>query len=210
MNKSFLHFVSITACAFTLSITSPAQASWTCNWFGIGCQADDTPSQKENDSAAEYSKTIDQNNPPKVFAFAVSGSFNADGDLASETVICDTREREDRHCAIRKFVPSLKRNVTVIFKPFAHDLGMYKLASMIESNLGQDPDFRTKESIYLTAYEAEDGVAGFAGLHGKLSISAIAERDIKITVFKGGHYSASPTKNEPIGNVTLKFKGVLK
>lgn len=46
----------------------------------------------------ELPSTVDQNNPPEVFVFAISGIFDAWTAIPEETFSCDTREREDRAC----------------------------------------------------------------------------------------------------------------
>lgn len=193
-------------CLF-LGVSAPAHAGMLCSWLGIGCDPVATMGRSA-DGDAPAPTQIDQNNPPQVFSFTVSGKFDEWTDIAPETFVCDTREREDRACEWRGHIPEIKRLITVHFKPFAHDLGMYNIKGWVESNIAQDGNFRVKMGID-DAPEFQEAPGVLISVRKGVSLTHLAQFTLKAQIFEAGSYKVNLRK-EPYGAVTLKFKEVLK
>lgn len=177
----------------SLVFSSPAHAGVTCDWLGIGCEG------------AAASTDIDQNNPPDVFSFTVSGTFSNWADIKPETFVCDTRKREDRVCMWQKYIPEIKRDATLILEPFAHDQGMYTISGFLANRFGKDPAFSGKVGV-MQKYEGTN----FLNPIGQMSITLLSQTPV-ITEFRpSNHRGEVDFKAPALGTVTLTFKDVLK
>jgi len=191
-----LHTFSLSGIARTIVFSAllyctaglpPAHAGWMCDSLGIGCGTDGADGVK-----------IDQNNPPEVFSFTISGTFKDWTDIPKETFICDTRAREDRACIWEGYIPEIKRNATLVLEPFPHDLGMYDVRALIAHNLGRDTNF------YADITDVSSGL----GLPTKASISWLSENPFQMRIYPRT-YSNVDLEND-LGLIKISFQSVLK
>ncbi|MCR4378450.1 MAG: hypothetical protein NUV50_10220 [Rhodospirillales bacterium] len=190
----------------SLTYANPANAGWACDWFGIGCETVTVPGKP---GAVKLSAEIDQNNPPEVFAFTISGTFDEWTAIPEETFICDTRKREDRACVWQGYIEEIKRSPTLIFKPFAHDLGMYGVDGFIANAFGKDPEYRSHVGVAMVE-QVEGKPFAYLAYFKQISITHLAQYPLQMDVFKGGYRSLEKDRDVPVGKITATFKGVLK
>lgn len=190
----------------SLTISTTSQAGPLCDWLGIGCDPIHTTGRSDDDAPAPT--VIDQNNPPEVFAFTVSGAFDEWSDIPPEPFVCDTREREDRSCIWYGHLAEIKRNAAVKFTPYPHDRGMYKVDAWVESKLAQDPNFRVYVGID-DAPDIQEAPGVLVPVRRGISITHLAQYTLKGQIFEAGRYTVNK-RETPFGAITLKFKEVLK
>lgn len=191
----------------SLTFANPAHAGWTCDWFGIGCETVTVPGKP---GAVELSSAVNQNNPPEVFVFAISGTFDEWTAIPEETFICDTREREDRACVWQGHIEEIKRRPTLMFKPFAHDLGMYGVNGWIAHNLGEDSSYRTNIGVAMVE-QVEGKPFAYVAPFKQISITHLAQYPLQMDIYKRSRDSRDKGRDiPPVGKITATFKGVLK
>ena len=182
-------FLPLSICISLLSPTF-AHADWLCSWLGIGCRG---------------AAAVDQENPPEVFSFTVSGTFEDWTDIPPETFVCDTREHEDRSCRWRVRIPEIKRYATVVFEPFPHDLGMYKVRAVVEHNLGRDLDYGATRGIQI-----QEGGINMVASFREISITEIAKSLLVVEIRKSNYRGQIDWKSPTYGRIELKFQDVIK
>ena len=192
------HSFRLICIGISLIYSAPVQAGWLCDGLGIGCDPIPTTGRSADDDAPAPT-VIDQNNPPKIFSFTISGKFTQWTDIAPETFVCDTRKREDRSCIWEGYIPEIKRNATVIFKPFAHDRGMYETSFLVAHNLGKDMNYRAS------------GVRLDGGpFPASLSISWLVENPFQVLIRKSNYKGEVDRSAPPYGHLDIAFKEVLR
>ncbi|HEY9081564.1 hypothetical protein [Magnetovibrio sp.] len=189
MRRVLNRLALVTACIL-LAIAPPAHAGALCSWFGVACGT--------GTSEPELSDKIDQNNPPEVFSFTVSGKFDEWADLTPRTFVCDTRKREDRACVWQGYIPEIKRNAVLSFKPFPHDRGMYKVRGIIANKFGKDTSFAGSISAPNGDYIMDE-----------MSITNLSQNPFIIEYY-GRDYMGNIDFKKKHGHLSVAFKEVLK
>jgi len=187
-----------------LLFSTSAQAGKACDWLGIGCDPVTATGRSAADDAPAPTM-IDQNNPPEVFSFTVSGAFKQWTDIPKEPFVCDTREREDRACMWQGYLPEIKRNATFTLEPFAHDRGMYKLRGFIANKLGKDPAYSGDVAISVQA----QGLSILAPFNSA-SITKLVTTPLIVEFRSTNHKGEANVSAAPVGQWNIAFKEVLR
>jgi len=80
--KLVQHSFRLICVGTSLIYSVPTQAGWLCDGLGIGCNPV-TATGRSTDGDTLAPTMINQNHPPEVFSFTVSGSFTKWSDVAA-------------------------------------------------------------------------------------------------------------------------------
>jgi len=189
-------FIFISMCCL-LATTASAHAGQLCDWLGVGCDPVAAAGRSSDDDGPAPT-IINQNSPPEVFSLTISGNFTKWTDIEAQNFVCDTRKREDRACKWQGYIPEIKRNAVLSFKPFSHDQGMYKVRGFIEHNMGRD-------TSYAGSIVAPDG--GY--ILNEMSIINLSQNPF-IVEYYASDYKGVINFEKKYGHLTFAFKEVLK
>lgn len=195
--KCIQHSFKLICIGTSLIYSVPTQAGWLCDGLGIGCDPV-SATGRPTDGDAPAPTMIDQNHPPEVFSFTVSGTFTKWSDIGEQTFVCDTRKREDRVCVWQGYIPEIKRNAVLSFKPFPHDQGMFKVRGVIANKFGKD-----------TSYAGSISAPNGDYIMDEMSITSLSQHPFIIEYFASDYMGNIDFKKKH-GHLAIAFKEVLK